>query len=84
MKAGKSAIWLRSCRALARLFLSSDDDRAAPMQSFFHLDSAEIWRFGQQRRSQYLAALLNRMRSGAVESQSTPIGPRRINHTMAK
>jgi len=52
--------WLRPGELLARFFLAPDDNRAASLQSIFRLDSAEIWRLGQQLRSQYLAALLHR------------------------
>jgi len=52
--------WLRPGELLARFFLAPDDNRAASLQSIFRLDSAEIWRLGQQLRSQYLAALLQR------------------------
>ncbi len=52
--------WLRPGGLLARLFLAPSDDRAAPLEGIFRFNTAEIWRLGQQRRSQYLAALLNR------------------------
>jgi hypothetical protein len=60
MKSGQTEGWLRRARLLARLFSAPRDDRAAPLQWVFRLGTAEIWRLGQRRRSQYLAALLNR------------------------
>jgi hypothetical protein len=59
MKSRQTQSWLRPGELLARLFLAPDDDRGASLQSIFRFDSAEIWRLGQQRRSQYLAALLH-------------------------
>jgi hypothetical protein len=47
---------------LARLFSPPSDHEAAPSQGIFGSSSADVWRLGQQRRTQYLAALLNRQR----------------------
>ena len=63
MKPRQTQSWSRPDESLARLFLAPDDDRAASLQSIFRFDSAEVWRLGQQRRSQYLAALLHRERN---------------------
>jgi hypothetical protein len=63
MKSRQTQSWLRPGGLLARLFLAPNDDRAASLQSIFRFDSAEVWRLGQQRRSQYLAALLHRERN---------------------
>jgi len=52
--------WLRPGELLARFFLAPDDNRASSLQCIFRFDSTEIWRLGQQLRSQYLAALLHR------------------------
>jgi hypothetical protein len=60
MKSRQIESWLRPGGLVVRLFSAPSGDRAAPFQSIFHFDLAEIWRLGQQRRSQYLAALLNR------------------------
>jgi hypothetical protein len=60
MKSRQTEGWLPRARFLARLFLAPRDDRAAPLQWVFRLGTAEIWRLGQRRRSQYLAALLDR------------------------
>jgi hypothetical protein len=60
MKSRRIESWSVPGGLLARLFSAPSDERAAPLQSIFRFDSAEIWRLAQQRRSQYLAALLNR------------------------
>lgn len=60
MKSRQTQSWLRPGELLARLFSAPDDDRAASLQSIFRFDSAEIWRLGQQLRSQYLTGLLHR------------------------
>jgi hypothetical protein len=62
MKPRRIESWLASGGPLARLFSAPDDDQANPLRSVFRVGSAEIWRLGQQRRAQYLAALLNRKR----------------------
>jgi hypothetical protein len=63
MKSIQIGSWLRPGGLLARLLSAPCDDGAAPSQSLFRFDSAEAWRLGQRRRSQYLAALLNRKRN---------------------
>jgi hypothetical protein len=60
MKPKQTQSWLRPGALLAGLFMAPDDDGAASLQSIFRFDSTEIWRLGQQLRSQYLAALLRR------------------------
>jgi hypothetical protein len=62
MKSRQTENWLRPRGLLARLFLVPGDG-TVPLQSVLRLGSAEIWRLGQQRRSQYLVALLNRKRN---------------------
>lgn len=65
----KRTTWLHSGGFLARLFSALRDDVARPMPGLFHYDSAEIWRRGQLRRSQYLAALVNRRSNVAAEDE---------------
>ena len=60
-----------------RLFSAPSDDRANPLQSVFSMGSAEIWRLGQRRRSQFLAAQLSRKRNEATFNGKgdPPLGP---------
>jgi hypothetical protein len=76
MKSRQAQSWLRPGEWLARLFLAPDHDRAASLQSIFRFDSAEIWRLGQQRRSRYLAALLQMHVMASVAERNTQLDDR--------
>jgi hypothetical protein len=62
MKPIRTHRWLRRARSLARFFFSPGNQGAASSRGIFRLSSAEAWRVGQARRSQFLAALLKRKR----------------------
>src|SRR6516164_3324272 len=76
VKSRQTKTWLRLGRLLARLFSAPYDHKAVPLQGIFHFDSAELWRLGQQRRSQCLAALLNRKRSETAVDAPDPFSGR--------
>jgi len=44
------------------------------LQSLFRLNSAEAWRLGQRRRSQFLAALLKRKREDTAADAPDRVG----------
>ena len=70
MKPKENRTRLPSRELLKRFFLAPSDDRANPLQSVFSMGTAEIWRLGQQRRSQCLAAWLGQKRSGDPSTES--------------
>jgi len=67
-------------RLLAQLFLSPRQNGGARSQGLFRASAAEVWRLGQQRRSQFLAALLKRKRDAPAVHMSQRIPGRTDLH----
>jgi len=65
---------LRPGKLLARFLSALSKGGNAPFERAFHVDPADVRRFAERRRAQYLAALLKRKRDKAATDEPDRVG----------